>query len=255
MDKNLSTGDLKLLARTQDGFVYENPRAMPRVLFADRAHQVDFADMLRTGVWPDVDLARTVLLEDANDAPPQSGADPGRARIVDYRNTRVTVQATSPAGGWVVLADVWHPWWYAEIDGVPARFCRADVILRAVRVRTAYRHLQSSGPSVAPSTNSRRACPRGADARDWSQRRACPFSPRGRRWREAPDEGSRRSCDGSDAREHRASPGPLIRPACGRPASPFAGEEGARGLIDSGSQHRRGGQRRDAERGQGRLDA
>src|SRR5688572_5861526 len=54
MDRRLKPGDLKLIARTKDGFVYENPRAMGRVLFATAARSADFAQMLKDGRWPDV---------------------------------------------------------------------------------------------------------------------------------------------------------------------------------------------------------
>ena len=64
-------------------------------------------------------------------APPRR---PGRARIVSYRNTEVVLEADSPDGGWVVLNDLWHPWWFAEIDGRPAEILRANVLFRAVAV-------------------------------------------------------------------------------------------------------------------------
>jgi hypothetical protein len=132
MDKQLRPGDLQLIGRTADGYVYENPRALPRVIFVPQAAPADFAAILRTGQWPTFDPLRTVLLED-NPSPATDGR-PGTARLVDYRNTRVTVEADSPDGGWVVLADAWHPWWYAEVDGREAPVLRADVIFRAVRV-------------------------------------------------------------------------------------------------------------------------
>jgi hypothetical protein len=62
MDRSLKPGELRLIARTGDGFIYENPEAMDRVLFATRAESADFARMLRDGVWPDADLSTTVLL-------------------------------------------------------------------------------------------------------------------------------------------------------------------------------------------------
>ena len=34
----------------------------------------------------------------------------------------------------MVLNDVWHPWWFAEIDGKAAPIERANVLFRAVRV-------------------------------------------------------------------------------------------------------------------------
>ncbi len=132
MDRHLGPGDLKLLARTDDGFVYENPRAMDRVLFATGARAADFSGMLRDGKWPDADLRTTVLLEDAPSTQPSRR--PGQVRIASYRNTEVVLETDSPDGGWVVLNDLWHPWWLAAMDGKPAKLLRANVLFRAVAV-------------------------------------------------------------------------------------------------------------------------
>ena len=105
-------------------------RALPRVLLATDARKVDFAAMKTSGEWPDVDYRRTVLLEDAPTATPTRA--PGTAQLVSYANTRIVIEADAPDGGWVVLNDVWHPWWTAEVDGKPAPIDRANVIFRAV---------------------------------------------------------------------------------------------------------------------------
>jgi hypothetical protein len=156
IDKHLEPGELPLVARTSDGYIYENPDALDRVLFATEARSADFARMLAGGLlppsswgrageggmagqqpgegnpWPAVDLRSTVLLEHA---PAVSAARrPGRARIVSYRNTEIVLEADSPDGGWVVLNDPWHRWWFAEIDGRPAEMLRANVLFRAVAV-------------------------------------------------------------------------------------------------------------------------
>lgn len=131
IDPRLAPGDMTLLARTRDGFVYENPRALARVFYAHAAIESNFAEMLATGHWPQADLATTVLLERSYPALPRRG---GSARIISYTNTRITVEADGPDGGWVVLNDVWHPWWFAEIDGRPAELLRANVLFRAVEV-------------------------------------------------------------------------------------------------------------------------
>ena len=44
------------------------------------------------------------------------------------------MEADSPGGGWVVLNDLWHPWWFAEVDGKAAELLRANVLFRAVAV-------------------------------------------------------------------------------------------------------------------------
>jgi hypothetical protein len=133
IDAKLEPGELPLLARTSDGYIYENVDAFPRVLFATEAKGADFTRMLADGVWPQADLRTTVLLQ----PPPAAGTSrrrPGRARIASYGNTEVVLEADSPDGGWVVLNDLWHPWWFAEVGGKPAEMLRANVLFRAVAV-------------------------------------------------------------------------------------------------------------------------
>jgi uncharacterized membrane protein YfhO len=58
----------------------------------------------------------------------------GKVRIVSYRNTDIEIEADAPGGGFVVLNDVWHPWWRATVDGKPADILKANVVFRAVVV-------------------------------------------------------------------------------------------------------------------------
>lgn len=132
IDKRLAPGDLTLVARTADGYVYENPRASPRISFATDAREADFEHILATGEWPDFDPSRTVLLEGPQ--PAAAGGAAGTARIISYRNAEVVAEADSQGSGYLVLNDVWHPWWRAEVDGVATPVLRANVLFRAVRV-------------------------------------------------------------------------------------------------------------------------
>ena len=142
IDKTLKPGDLELVAHTADGFVNENPNALPRVLLPTRAIPADFARMTVEGGMPDIDYRANVLLDanapEARAALEASGdatdASAGKATIVSYRNTNIDIAASAPKGGFVVLNDVWHPWWRAEVDGQPAPILRANVLFRAVRV-------------------------------------------------------------------------------------------------------------------------
>jgi hypothetical protein len=136
IDKALKPGDLAFVARTPDAWLYENPRALPRVMVIADWQLADFAQLIRTG-WPDVDPGRTVLLEQApSDLPAlaKSPAAVGSARIKHYGNAEVVVTAEAPAGGFLLLTDVWHPWWRASVDGNPAPILKADVLFRAVRL-------------------------------------------------------------------------------------------------------------------------
>ena len=65
IDKSLKPGDLNFVARTKDAYVYENPRALPRVMLLGDWQVADFAKLIANG-WPaDVDPAKTVLLDKA----------------------------------------------------------------------------------------------------------------------------------------------------------------------------------------------
>ncbi len=133
IDKRLKPGDLPLIARTPDAYVYENPRALPRVMLVGDWRHANFDDMLRTGQWPDVDPRRTALPQ----KPPADfvpGSDGGRAAIVSYRNTEVVVDTDAPATSLLLLNDVWHPWWRACIDNAEADILKANVLFRAVVV-------------------------------------------------------------------------------------------------------------------------
>jgi hypothetical protein len=137
IDPKLRSGDLKLVAQTTEGFVYENPRAGPRVSFATEARPADFDALLRTGDWPAVDFATTVLVPP--DTPPsEAGAAPAskdnRVRIVSYQNTDIVIEADAASPGYVVLYDPWHLWWSATVDGRSAPVIRANVLFRTVQV-------------------------------------------------------------------------------------------------------------------------
>ena len=64
----------------------------------------------------------------------QTGESVGMARIISYRNTEVTVETDSPSAVLLVLTDVLHPWWRAEVDGASADILKADVLFRGVAV-------------------------------------------------------------------------------------------------------------------------
>lgn len=132
IDKRLSEGDLPLVARTKEAWIYENPEALPRVLYVPSAKKADFADLLARGGL-NGDFTQIVLLEEP---PQQSGAArrPGTARILSSTNTKTVVEASGPDGGYLVLNDLWHPWWEATIDGARAQLLRANVLFRAVRL-------------------------------------------------------------------------------------------------------------------------
>jgi hypothetical protein len=133
IDTSLEPGDLDLIARTRDAYVYENPRALPRVMLLTDWRLADFDELVRSG-WPAVDPRRVVLLEraPAGFARGAAAGAGGSARLVRYANTEVAVEVEALAGGILLLNDVWHPWWRASIDGAETEILKANVIFRAV---------------------------------------------------------------------------------------------------------------------------
>ncbi len=132
MDKRLRPGEIRLVEKVGQAFIYENPDALPRIMFAERAQTAAFDEILSTGRWPAFDPRATVLLE--NPPPGSGGGGPGEAGLLSYGQTQIVIEVSSPNGGWVVLNDVWHPWWKAMVDGVPTPIEKANVIFRAVAV-------------------------------------------------------------------------------------------------------------------------
>ena len=149
VDRSIAPGSWKPVARTKAGYIYENAGALPRVLFATTARSADFATLIKTGAWPEFDPETTVLLEDITRA--DRNRQPGKARIVDYRNTRIVIETNSPDGGWLVLNDIWHPWWKATLNGTPVEVHRANVIFRAVKVGSGRQNVTFTFSPVAAS--------------------------------------------------------------------------------------------------------
>jgi len=133
MDPQFNPADFISRGQTQDAYIWENPRALPRVMMVGSAQAADFDAMIKNGQWPQIDFTQTVLLS-ASDIKDQRQRPKGTARLVSYRNTIIDVEVTSSEGGYLILSDQWHPWWRAEIDGKNAPILRANVMFRAVSV-------------------------------------------------------------------------------------------------------------------------
>ena len=140
VDRGLRPGDLKLVARTADAYIYENARALPRVLFVNNWKEADFDALMVSGDWPQFDPMQTVLLEKARganeDMVKPMGQPVGNSSVAirHYENTKVVIEIDAAQPGFVVLHDVWHPWWTADVDGIDKPILRANILFRAVHM-------------------------------------------------------------------------------------------------------------------------
>ncbi len=121
----------------QDGNprIYENRDAGPRVWVAHQAVSQPEDAVLPYMQANAASLKETVVLDEP--LPAEAGSYAGQggtAEIVRYENARVTIRASLPSPGFVVLADTYYPGWEAWIDGAPAHLYRADGAFRAAWV-------------------------------------------------------------------------------------------------------------------------
>jgi hypothetical protein len=134
IDKSLKPGDLDLVLRAPRTPTFTKTRGRCHaVMLATEWRKADFDAMIRERLWPDVDPRRTVLLENAPTGCRKRLVPAPRASL-RYQNTDIEIEADAPGGGFVVLNDVWHPWWRASVDDKAAEILKANVLFRAVVV-------------------------------------------------------------------------------------------------------------------------
>jgi hypothetical protein len=129
-------GDLQYVYRGADADVLENSRAAPRTFVAARVHAVaDEQEELGAVFVKDFDPRRDVIVrrEETGHARPV-GVAGGSVRVTHEDNADVTLEASLPRRGVVVLDDAWAPGWTVAIDRRPARALQANVVLRGVVV-------------------------------------------------------------------------------------------------------------------------
>jgi hypothetical protein len=120
-----------------DGFprLYENRDVLPRVRVVHQAvhlpegeivgHMQANAEILRDTV---------VLGHNSPSLPDGPPGQSGTAEIVRYENTRVVVDASLSAPGYLLLADTYYPGWEARVNGQSAPIYRANHAFRAVKL-------------------------------------------------------------------------------------------------------------------------
>jgi hypothetical protein len=127
--------DAELRYAGPDARVYENARALPRVVLVSAARCVASEEsraLIRAGIaW----RQEVVLTGSCEGAPPGTrDISAGWASIRDYTAHRVSIDVSASTPAYLVLFDAWFPGWVARVDGVDARLFRADHAFRAVWV-------------------------------------------------------------------------------------------------------------------------
>lgn len=119
--------------------VYRNDGVLPRAFLVAGAEAspddpATLARLRDPGFHPD-ELA---LLADDGAADvtggPAAAIAGGEVTWLESGSETLRLAVSTPAPGWLVLADAWYPGWVARVDGVETPIHRADLLLRAVPV-------------------------------------------------------------------------------------------------------------------------
>jgi hypothetical protein len=110
-------------------WVYERPRALPRVWVVPQVAVLDDAAALACIHEPDFDPYAMALV----DSPLTCEGEGGEAEIVRDEGNHIEARV-SGGGGLLIFSEVDYPGWRAIVDGKPAQLVRADYVLRAICV-------------------------------------------------------------------------------------------------------------------------
>lgn len=136
----------KTIGRLDSGFVYENPRALPRAFLVDRSVVIDSdEERLRFLAGGDFDASRVVVLESpAPPLPDAGGGGKGTVQLVSMDPGFYRLRTQSAVATTLVLAEAAYPGWTAAVDGAPSPIFRANHLLQAVRVPAGTHEVQFS---------------------------------------------------------------------------------------------------------------
>jgi Bacterial membrane protein YfhO len=127
---------LRSAYRGADAQVLENSRATPRAFVAEQViaaadDQEELAIVLTNGFDPRRDA---IVRRDEIGGDRPAGVASASVHVVEDANSHVSLRASLPKRGLVVLDDAWAPGWEATVDGRPARVVETNMVLRGVVV-------------------------------------------------------------------------------------------------------------------------
>ena len=114
---------------------YDNPAALPRAFFVDRARaRAPGSNCVRDLVAPAFDPRSTLLIEDTRIDAGSVPSRQARVTVTHYEPAEVRVDVETDQPGFVVLSDAFYPGWLASVDRIAASIARANCFFRAVAV-------------------------------------------------------------------------------------------------------------------------
>jgi hypothetical protein len=130
----LPDGQIELLRHFPEYplWLYELEQSVPRVYVVPATeHETDPGKTLERLASKDFDPLANVLVDEPISLGNKAGFQ-AEARIVDYENQVVNIQASLNTRGMLVLADSFYPGWNAYVNGQQEKIYRANLFFRAV---------------------------------------------------------------------------------------------------------------------------
>ena len=114
--------------------VFKNPNGLPHAYLATEAQSYASEEEVLDAMTTTAASTARVYLQGPEGTIhlPVQEIDP--TRVIVGEPERVVVTTSSPAGGWLVLTDLYYPGWIVEVDGREVPILRANYLLRAVRI-------------------------------------------------------------------------------------------------------------------------
>lgn len=132
----LPDGDIELVRHFPEYplWLYELDQAVPRVYIVSAAeHETEDGKTLERLASKDFDPLVTVLVDEPMSLSNTAGFQ-AEARILEYGNHRVNIQASLDSPGILVLADSFYPGWNVYVNGRQEKIYRANLFFRGVQL-------------------------------------------------------------------------------------------------------------------------
>lgn len=115
--------------------IIKNPDYMPRVFISNRAREIfEPEKIFETLKNPDFDLRNEIIIE--KDLPDGQLVNENNgnssAKITEYQDEKVTIDANMQNPGFLVLLDQYYPGWKAFVDGKETEIYPTDYVFRSI---------------------------------------------------------------------------------------------------------------------------
>lgn len=132
----MNVGAIEHVLDDQGAAVFFEPvTPLPRARWVNCARLVDNQDeALNLTFSGDLNVGQETVVEASIEGAEVScgSGQAGSANLVSSRNGQVEIAVNTSGGGWLLLADTWHPGWVAEANGEALPLFPAYGIMRAV---------------------------------------------------------------------------------------------------------------------------